>query len=77
MKRFKNPNEEAEHILKILGKEPAFVDEALNNNIAHYVFYNKKKNFGVCSKCGSWFTLDRMIEVTNDEYESLDRKSVV
>lgn len=68
MRKFNNANEEAEHILKILGKEPEFVDAELKNNIAHYVFYNKKHNFGVCSKCGSWFTLDQMIEATNDEY---------
>ena len=74
MRKFNNANEEAEHILKILGKEPEFVDAELKNNIAHYVFYNKKHNFGVCSKCGSWFTLDQMIEATNDEYSMFGNK---
>lgn len=69
MRKFNNATEEAEHILKILGKEPEFVDEELKNNIGHYVFYNKKHGFGVCSKCGAWFTLDRMLEATEDEYE--------
>lgn len=66
--KFNNTTEEAEYSLKSLGEEPAFVDESLNNNIAHYVFYNKKQDIGVCSHCGSWFSLKKMLEVTQEKY---------
>lgn len=57
MRKFKNANEEAEHILHILGEEPPEVDETIRLNINHYLFYNKRHNIGQCSFCGEYSTL--------------------
>lgn len=70
MRKFSSINEEAAHILKIIGKEPAFVNETINEYINHYLFYNKRENFGVCSKCGESNPLNLIWKATTEAYEA-------
>lgn len=66
MKKFKNLNEEIDHLLTLLEPEPAYIDEGIMREITMYLFYNKKKGTGRCSCCGRTVRLDAVLEATKE-----------
>ena len=66
MKKFKNLNEEIDHLLTLLEPEPAYIDEGIMREITMYLFYNKKKGTGRCSCCGRTVRLDAVLEASKE-----------